>query len=135
MWVSKQSKKRERESGTARMGLVTAAGRESDVYFSTQRCRLPVLAPGGYRWRPEAGRQVLVLKTGAEERSACVLAQREESETELQPGEVELYAPKCGLKLTEAGEIELHGSVRVNGATLEDVIARAVAAALGTGEG
>lgn len=135
MWVSKQTKKRGSGSGTAQVGLVTAAGQESGVYLGTQRCWLPVLAPGGYRWRPKTGEQVLVLKTGAEGESACVLARQEEPDTDLRPGEVELYAPKCGLKLNEAGGIELHGKVWVNGTALEDLIGRAVAAALALQEG
>ena len=130
MWVSKQTKKRETGNGMAQVGLVTAGGQECGVYLGTQRCRLPVLAPGGYRWRPKVGEQVLVLKTGAEGETPCVLARQEEPDADLRPGEVELYAPGCGLKLTEAGGIELHGSVSVNGTALDELIARAVAAAL-----
>ena len=135
MWVSKQTRKRESGSGTAQVGLVTAAGQESGVYLGTQRCWLPVLAPGGYRWRPKTGEQVLVLKTGAEGESTCVLARQEEPDPDLRPGEVELYAAGCGLKLTEAGGIELSGNISVNGTALEDLIDRAVAAALAAREG
>ena len=59
MWVSKQSKKRGTEAA-AQVGLVTAGGQENGIYLGTQRCGLPVLAPGGYRWRPKTGEQVLV---------------------------------------------------------------------------
>ena len=135
MWVSKQTKKRETGGGTARVGVVTAAGQESDVYLGTQRCWLPVMAPGGYRWRPKAGEQVLVLKTGADGESACVLARQEEPGEELQPGEVELYAPGCSLKLGGSGRVDLCGSVYVNGTALDDMINRAVAAALAGQEG
>ena len=135
MWVSKQTKKSKDNSGGARVGFVTAGGQESGVYLGTQRCWLPVMAPGGYRWRPGNGEQVLVLKTGADGESACVLARQEEPGEELRPGEVELYAPKCGLKLTETGRIELRGGVYVNGAPLEDMRNRAVAAALAGQEG
>lgn len=134
MWVSKQSKKRGADAA-AQVGLVTAGGQESGVYLGTQRCWLPVLAPGGYRWRPKAGEQVLVLKTGAEGEPPCVLARREEEAAQLRPGEVELYAPNCGLKLTEAGGVEVRGRVSVNGTALEDMIRQAVAAALGGQEG
>lgn len=130
MWVSKQSKKRETGAGSARVGIVTAEGQESGVYLGTQRCWLPVLAPGGYRWRPANGEQVLVLKTGAESESACVLARQEEPGKELLPGEVELYAPGCGMKLARGGRVDLLGSVYVNGMALEDMIGRVVADAL-----
>lgn len=135
MWVSKQTKKKETGAGPARVGIVTTAGQESGVHLGTQRCWLPVLAPGGYRWRPANGEQVLVLKTGADGESACVLARKEEAGEELLPGEVELYAPGCGMKLTREGRVELRGSVCVNGAALEDMIGRAVADALAKQEG
>lgn len=134
MWVSKQSKKRGSEAA-AQVGLVTAGGQENGIYLGTQRCGLPVLAPGGYRWRPKTGEQVLVLKTGAAGEKPCVLACREEVAAPLQPGEVELYAPNCGLKLTESGGVEVRGNVSVNGTALEDMIRQAVAAALGGQEG
>ena len=135
MWVSKQTKKRETGGGPARVGVVTAAGQESGVYLGTQRCWLPVMAPGGYRWRPKTGEQVLVLKTGAEGESACVLARQEEPGEELQPGEVELYASGCRVKLTGTGRVDVCGSVYVNGTALEEMINRAVAAALAGQEG
>lgn len=135
MWTSKQTKKSSRNFGNARMGIVTAGGQESGVYLGTQRCWLPVLAPGGYRWRPGTGEQVLVLKTGADGETACVLARQEEPGEELLPGEVELYAPECSLKLTREGRVDVRGNVYVNGTALEDMIYEAVAAALTGQEG
>lgn len=130
MWTSKQTKKASKNPGSARIGLVTAGGQESGVYLGTQRCWLPVMAPGGYRWRPGTGEQVLVLKTGADGESACVLARQEEPREELLPGEVELYAPDCSLKLTGEGRVDVRGSVYVNGTALEDMIYGVVSAAL-----
>lgn len=135
MWTSRQTKTGKTARGGARVGVVTAGGQESGVYLGTQRCWLPVMAPGGYRWRPKTGEQVLVLKTGEQGESACVLARQEEPGEELLPGEVELYAPDCGLKLTQTGCVELRGSVYVNGRLLEDLIYGAVAAALAGQEG
>lgn len=130
MWVSKQTKKSKDTSGSARVGVVTAGGQESGVYLGTQRCWLPVMAPGGYRWRPGAGEQVLVLKTGADGESACVLARQEEPGSELKPGEVEIYAPNCSIRLTGEGRVDIRGQVYVNGTTLEDMIGKAATAGL-----
>lgn len=135
MWVSSQTKKRELGSGQAQVGVVTTAGQQSGVYLGTQRCWLPVMAPGGYRWRPKIGEQVLVIKTGAEGESACVLAGQEVPGEDLLPGEVELYAPKCGLKLTEDGRVDIRGDLFVNGQAIEDIVDKAVAAALAAQEG
>lgn len=135
MWTAKQTKTAEKSPAAAHMGVVTAGGARSDVYLGSQRCWLPVLAPGGYRWRPGAGEQVLVLKTGAQGESACVLARQEEPGAELQPGEVELYAPGCTLKLTRDGRVDVRGRVYVNGTALEELIGKAVAAALAGQEG
>ena len=135
MWTSRQTKTGKTARGGARVGVVTAGGQESGVYLGTQRCWLPVMAPGGYRWRPMAGEQVLVLKTGAEGESACVLARQEEPGEELLPGEVELYAPGCRMKLTGSGRVDVCGSVYVNGTALEEMINRAVAAAMAGQEG
>lgn len=135
MWVSKQTKKSKDNSGGARVGFVTAGGQESGVYLGTQRCWLPVMAPGGYRWRPGTGEQVLVLKTGVDGESACVLARQEEPGEELQPGEVEVYAPNCRVRLTGDGRVDVHGKVYVNGTALEDMVSQVVAAALAGQEG
>lgn len=135
MWTAKQTKTTGKSSSAAHMGVVTAGGIRSDVYLGSQRCWLPVLAPGGYRWRPGAGEQVLVLKTGEQGESTCVLARQEEPGAELQPGEVELYAPSCALKLTRDGRVDVCGRVYVNGTALEELIGKAVAAALAGQEG
>lgn len=135
MWISKQTKKSKDSSDHAQVGVVTAGGQESGVYLGTQRCWLPVMAPGGYRWRPGAGEQVLVLKTGAEGESACVLARKEETVEELQPGEVEVYGPDCRVRLTGEGHVDIRGKVYVNGTALEDIVSQAIAAALAGQEG
>ena len=135
MWVSKQTKKSKDNSGSAQVGFVTAGGQESGVYLGTQRCWLPVMAPGGYRWRPGTGEQVLVLKTGADGESACVLARQEEPGEELQPGEVEVYGPNCRVRLDGDGRVNIHGKVYVNGTALEDMVSQAIATALAGQEG
>ena len=131
MWTSSQTKRAGAPvGGSAELGVVTAGGKESSVYLGTQRRGLPVAAPGGYRWRPEMGKQVLVLKAGMDGESAWVLAQAEQQGDDLLPGEVELAGPDCSLKLTHAGTVELRGCVSINGTTLDDLIRSMVAQAL-----
>lgn len=130
MWISNQSKKANTAEHAARMGVVTAGGEQAGVYIDAERRWLPVAAPGGYRWRPGAGEQVLVLKTGADGESACILARREDEPTDLQPGEVELAGPGCMVKLTGSGQVVLNGTVTVNGLPIEVMIQNAVAQAM-----
>lgn len=131
MWTSSQTKRMgEKARAYGTLGLVTAGGKESSVLLEMQRRAVPVAAPGGYRWRPEAGEQVLVLKTGADGEAAWILGRTQESGEELLPGEVELVGRSCGIKLTCDGGVELRGEVRMNGAKLEDMIRAAVAQVL-----
>jgi len=133
MWVSKQTKKSKDNSGSARVGVVTAGGQESGVYLGTQRCWLPVLAPGGYRWRPAVGDQVLVLKAGGERESPCVVG-KPQGEADLQPGEVRLLGEASSVSLL-GKTVGLNGRVEVNGVELEDLIAAIVIDILSEGEG
>jgi len=131
MWTSSQMK----ESGGAQrhdaaLGVVTAGGTENGVYLGTERRWLPVMAPGGYRWRPRAGEQVLVLKAGSDGEFPCVLARQVQEDDTLLPDEVELVGPGCSMKLTEKGEVALRGTVSINGTALEDIVRSMVAAAL-----
>lgn len=131
MWISSQTKRAGSLAGSsAALGVVTAGGKESSVYLGSQRRGLPVAAPGGYRWRPEAGEQVLVLKAGMDGESAWILAQPEQQGDELLPGEVELTGPNCALKLTRTGTVELRGSVSINGTALEELVRSMVAQVL-----
>lgn len=108
--------------GGADLGVVTAAGNENGVSLGTERRWLRVVAPGGYRWKPKAGEQVLVLKLGQDGESACILACPGQESNDLLPGEVELHADGCAMKLHNDGVVELWGDVRINGMQLEDMI-------------
>ena len=133
MWTSKQSKQGT-DSGrfAADMGVVTSGGELCGVYMGTERRWLSVLSPGGLRWRPRVGQQVLVLKTGQQEEDACILAAQPE-EHDLQPGETALCGDGCGVKLSRAGAVELTGQVLVNGLPLQTLIEQTAAALLGQG--
>lgn len=131
MWTSSQTRSAGRPEGhDAQFGTVTASGRNVSAYVDAEQRWLPVMAPGGYRWRPCVGDQVLVLKTGEQSEGACVIAGQDSGSDDLAPGEVELIAPGCRLKMTGAGAVEITGQITVNGVALEDLIRGTVASTL-----
>ena len=134
MWISDQSKKMRLPRNNAGVGVVTAGGGQAGVYMDAERRWLPVMAPGGYRWRPKVGEQVLVIKTGADAESACILARQEVEEQDLSPGEVELAAQGCSIRLSEDGTVALRGTVTINGLDIESMVRAAVAQMLKSGE-
>lgn len=130
MWISSQTKGTiPGAAGGADLGVVTVSGREAGVYLNGERRWLPVLGPGGVYWLPQAGEAVLVLKTGADGESPCVLARQQQAPEDLQPGELELATRACSLRLTNGGSIELSGTVKVNGVELSELIRQAAAGA------
>ena len=135
MWISQQGRYAGRQEHDARLGVVTAQGEQTGVYADGHQRLLPVAAPGGYRWRPKNGQQVLVLKTGADGEAACIIAQQETQEDDLKPGEAELYGQRCSVRLGEDGTLRLCGMVLVNGTPLESLIASMVQQTLAQQEG
>ena len=113
MWMSERNWKLRAEEPAAELGTVTLGGDPAGVSLGSERRWIAVYGPGGYRWRPSAGRKVLVLKAGAEGESPCILGTAQEG-GELKSGEVELG---------------LTGSVLVNGKRLEDMIREIAASA------
>lgn len=128
MWISQQGRGAGRQEHDARVGVVTVQGEQTGVYADGHQRLLPVAAPGGYRWKPKNGQQVLVIKTGADAEAACIVAQQEAEDHDLSPGEVELYGQGCSIKLDEDGKLWLNGTVMVNGISLETIIKSAVQA-------
>lgn len=111
MWLGKQLSRRARED-EADTGTVTASGEQLCAITDGEKRRLRVFSPGGYRWQPRAGQQVLVLKNGA----VCG-AWQDETETGLEPGEVELFGPDgASLRLERAGRLVLKGNILIEGA-------------------
>ena len=131
MWTASQMKETKTgQQSAADVGVVTASGTENGVLLGSERRWLSVMAPGGYRWRPRTGETVLVLKTGNDGESPCILAGETQKEDLLQPGEVELVGPGCGVKLTENGQVAVQGAMMVNGKSLEEIVWSIVAAAM-----
>ena len=122
MWTSDRGRKRAVEECGADVGEVTLE-EPLGVYLEGERRWAGVYSPGGYRWRPAQGEQVLVLKAGAEREQLCIAGRQQEGD--LEPGEVELSSGsgKSMIRLREDGELALDGWVTVNGVRLEDLIA------------
>lgn len=133
MWTSECNCRRTVQEPEAEFGLVTLGGDPAGVLLGGERRWLPVYSPGGYCWRPAAGDRVLVLKTGAERETPCVLGAVQKNDG-LSPGEVQLSGGNCSLRLGWGG-LELNGTVLVNGQTLEKYVSQIVADLLSAGGG
>lgn len=110
MWLSRQKAPAVQEAAGGEMGTV-ADPETSQVVTQTQSVALPVLGPGGFCWRPQAGQRVLVS-------DGAVVAGETVCPVALQPGECCLFAPGCSIHLTALGEIRIQGRVLVNGTEL-----------------
>lgn len=119
MWMGKQfaasERMRQEEYAEAEVGMTTIGGIPAAVRWRGEERNLPVFAPAGLAWVPEAGDTVLVIKSGSGE--ACVLAAEGKNlPDKLQPGEVCLYSRGGAiLRLKNDGRIELWGEVYING--------------------
>lgn len=131
MWTSERSRRLPVREAEAELGLVTLSGDPAGVVLGGERRQVPVYSPGGYFWRPREGERVLVLKTGGEGESPCVVGKVPE-QTDLRPGEV---CVKGGGSTVLLGErcLDLSGEVTINGVPLEEYIL-SVASALLTPE-
>ena len=86
-------------------------GDPAGVLLGGERRWLPVYSPGGYAWRPTAGDKVLVLKTGGERESPCILGKAQDGDG-LGQGEVRLTGGDSRLRLGPEGA-ELSGGDNV----------------------
>lgn len=113
MWLSQKLRER-KEDGAGELGVVSIAGSAPAVLSRGEERALPVLAPGGYRWRPRSGETVLVVRGGAlgEERYLVGCVQQGDAE----PGEVCLESDGASIRLCADGRIELTGRLYINGA-------------------
>lgn len=127
MWTAQQSRRESgRKTAAADCGQVTCSEEQAGVYLDGDRRWMDVYSPGGYSWRPAAGEEVLVLKTGSDQESACI-AGRKQEKNGLDVGEVCIYSSKGGrITLRNNGEINLDGSVFVGGTALRSYIANIV---------
>ena len=136
MWTSERNRNLQVREPAAEMGTITMGGDPAGVSLGGERRWINVYGPGGYSWRPTSGDKVLVLKTGAEGESPCILGTTQDAE-DLKPGEVRLTGMECSLHLGQgqvelkSGEksmslsqdgLELEGELTINGQSLEDMV-------------
>lgn len=120
MWTSERNRSLPAGNPAAELGTVTLGGDPAGVSLGGERRWLAVYGPGGYSWRPTAGDKVLVLKTGAEGESPCILGMAQGG-TELRPGEVRLAGGSCAVHLGQNG-LNLSGALYLNGRRLEEIV-------------
>ena len=105
MWLNEQ-KTRPARRGEGQTGVVTMAGDSLAVRLEHEVRSPELYGPAGYRWEPEAGDRVLVIK-GEQERP-CVVGVRQGGV----PASVRI----------EAGAIQMQGQLLVNGVPLEEYV-------------
>ena len=133
MWLSRQQKQ-EKEERTAAGGTVTISGEKVSVDLDSERRDIPVYGPGGYRWRPAAGDQVLVIRT---EEGLCVVGTPsapglDEGDAGLSiPGGAEVIVKRDGRVLLHGG-VEVDDSLCIRGETLEALVRRIAAEVAGS---
>lgn len=110
MWLSEKMSEKEPAAQSAAVGTVSLEEEAPAAVTDTEIRALRVLSPGGYRWQPALGQEVLVLKGPA----PALLGVQEPGET-LESGEVLLFSRGASVKLCNDGSIRITGDVHVNG--------------------
>ena len=139
MWISRQAKTAPPgDKAPAEVGRTTLAGDPAAVYVSGERRQVPLFSPGGYFWRPAAGEELLVIKTGEEGELPCAVGRKAgATPTALQSGEVAVASKGAHMVLRNgggveiSGEVDVQGSFSVNGETVESMILRILASMMG----
>ena len=134
MWLSEERSRKPAAEAAAEWGPVTIS-EPAAVYLAGERRQVPVCCPGGYAWRPAVGEDVLVLKAGNQAEQPYILGKSQTQNDELQPGQVRISGPECGILWSDV--LQLTGEVQVNGEELVALIQRVVREMLGLpgGEG
>lgn len=119
MWLSSRARARHGPEDVAEVGRVTLEGDPAGVYLSSERRSLPLFGPGGYFWRPTKDQEVLVLKTGRDGESPCIVGARcGDPGVVLSPGEALITngAQTAAVWLRDDGSVEISGgSMTFNG--------------------
>jgi len=120
MWMSQREKQGRKQESASDMGVMTM-GSEPAVLMGGERRWAQVCTPGGYRWRPAPGDQVLVIKAGDEQESPCVAGVCQQQDQAPPAGEVHISGGDGQVKLTAKG-VELEGDIYINGKPLAQAV-------------
>lgn len=113
MWISRRAWPESKREALAEGGEVTVE-EQVGVYAEGERRGLPVYGPGGYRWRPCAGEQVLVLKLGQDGEQPCVAGSAIDLDS-ISAGDVEIYTEGARIRLSKEGRVDIDGQLFING--------------------
>lgn len=116
MWLSEKLRGKQETEGAGELGVVSIAGDAPAVLSRGEERALPVLAPGGFRWRPRSGETVLVIKGGALGTERYLVGRVQGENETVEPGEVCIASDKASICLRADGRIELTGELYINGA-------------------
>lgn len=118
MWISKKLRPAP-PTADADLGVTTIAGGQAGVLTRGEVRSLPIYGPGGYRWMPQNGAEVLVIKGGPGGQEQCVAGMRQaETEAPMEPGEVLICGGGASVYLKADGSLVLRGRVCVEGSLL-----------------
>ena len=124
MWLSKVIAKSGSEDN-AMTGITTIGGDNAAVQTDVELRNTVLYSPGGYFWRPKAGQNVLVIKSGDKE--VCVSGVRQENFPDdfgrddiciMTSGGTAIYVKDNG-QIVLTGNVEVEGSLKVNGTAIE----------------
>lgn len=115
MWLSKCAVTGANQSELPEIGTVTISGSPLGILCDSETRNVALTYPGGFRWHPKAGSDVLVLKCAGGEQIA--LAQLPDDDTpELEPGELIIKSDSGSfIKLDNNGAISISGSINLKG--------------------
>lgn len=115
MWLSKMSARAlSAHESAAEIGSVTIGGSAPGVRTDGENRNLLVCAPGGYRWTPKTGGQVLIIKTDEGERAVLgMLDGGVPDELRIAAGGAEIELKEG--KVTVTGDLVLDGDLTVSG--------------------
>lgn len=125
MWTGKRSAgTKECYEPWVERGVVTQNQGVTGVYLDGERRSLLMVSPGGYRWMPQLGEEVLVLKENQGDGSQHIVGAC--SGQGLDPGDVEISSGgSAGIRLS-GEELTLSGVLKYEGMTLEEYIKKVV---------
>lgn len=113
MWLSRQLSSPAEGNRTAlSTGRVTIAGEHAAVMLEGERRELSTACPGGVRWAPASGDDVLVFRS--DEGEQYIIGLVGEGDDMPGSGEVLLKSGKCSILLGSGG-ISISGDVRIDG--------------------